>query len=177
MPTVVIYGFKIPFHSLWEKIGQKEKLVCDCSPSSDDYTFCPYCGSRKSIKNVKIYRSLITGDITTHRSIDNIVPCLHNYHMDLYDAHPRGFTDDPVYLYFTQPNCYLQTDSETPVNMNSVGEYSQEIQDWMCEYLGEDLWQKGKFGLWVFSVSDEPTPPEPPKPETRISDIKNYILN
>ena len=174
MPAIVIYGLKIPFRHLWKKVGDKAVPTCNCNGSSDNFAFCPFCGAKKMNKTVKVYRSSITGKKTNYRSIDSIIDHLHRSGVGVYDTSPRGYTDDPVYLYLHNPNCYLEIDSEDPVSM-SIGEYPLEIQSLLYDKLSS-VWDDGEFGLWAFETPKEEKPPVTTF-ESKLFDLEKYLLN
>ena len=148
MPSVVILGLQVPFKCLWKKVNVIERPSCDCNNVEHrEYTYCPVCGVRITVKKLKVYRSLLTGEETTWRNVHGVLEYLGKHNLDIYDPNPRGYTDDPVYIYFTRPNCYME------VNIGTVGMplVSNEISSWMKDILGEDVWSSGSFGIWGFN--------------------------
>lgn len=153
MPSIVILGLQIPFKALWKKVNVIEKASCNCNTvKNDDYTYCPICGVRMTVKKIKIYRSLLTGEESTWRNVNGIMEHLQKHNLDIYDPSPRGYTDDPVYIYFTRPNCYLEIHGNT-VSMPMI---SEQVSQWMQEILGEEVWNAGSFGIWGFNKTSAP---------------------
>ena len=183
MPAIVILGLKLPFRELWEKIGVQERPLCRCPDNTDAFTYCPHCGVRKATKKIKVYKSRLTGEETTYRNVDAVMEFLYNNKLEIYDTNPRGYTDDPVYIYFTQPNCYLEVSRADPVSMAAIQKYPYELEDWLRNILGEELWNAGSFGLWAFVTnsndpaehSDTPSPPLPPA-EKSSGETRTFII-
>lgn len=148
MPSVVILGLQVPFKTLWKKVNVIERPSCNCNNVENrEYTYCPICGVRITMKKVKIYRSLLTGEETSWRNIHSTLEYLGQHNLDIYDPNPRGYTDDPIYIYFTRPNCYMEINKDT-VRM-SVD--SNQIMEWMNTILGDEIWTSGNFGIWGFN--------------------------
>ena len=178
MPTIVILGLKLPFKALWSKVGVEERPGCSCPKSVDEFTYCPHCGIRKIVKQIKIYHSLLTGKQTSYRNVESLLHYLHLNNLDIYDTNPRGYTDDPVYIYFTDPRCYMEIRGSEPMVLDTVRKCSNEVEDWLRELLGQELWIRGEYGLWAFNVDqpereDSPEPPESPPPPSVLPDTKD----
>jgi len=154
--TIIILGLKLQFNDIWEKIGVQERAVCSCPGTPGDYSYCPYCGVRKTIKKIKMYRNKLNGEETTYRTIETLLPYLNENKLDIYDANPRGYTDDPIYLYLTEPVCYLEVSGNEPVNMPAISNYAYEIEDWLHKKVGEEVWSLGHYGLWAFNSDKQP---------------------
>jgi hypothetical protein len=150
MSALIILGLKVPFKELWEKIGYQDRASCNCPSTMDEYTFCPYCGIRKYTKKVKMYRSRLTGEETTYRNIASLGNYLLMNKVDIYDSNPRGYTDDPVYIYLTEPLCYMEVSKTDPTFMDSFTNYTCELEELLKSIVGFDVWNQGKFGLWAF---------------------------
>ena len=149
MQTVIILGLRIPFCKLWKKTKVIERPNCNCN-SDENFTFCPYCGIKKQMNKIKVYKSLITGEETTNRSLNSIMDHLYNNEMDVYDTNPRGYTDDYIYIYLTNPPCLLTVNDKFPTSMDAVTN-SNELHKKLLDNLGEDLWMFGEYGLWAFN--------------------------
>lgn len=168
MVCIVIVGFKISFKHLWKKVGTIEKPSCGCSATGQNYIFCPHCGTRNRKQTVKLYRSRITGAETTWRSLDALKEYLQKSNLAIYDGNPRGYTDDNVYIYFTDPHCYIESagSETTSPKMNKA---LSKLEDWMFDFIEDELWNLGEFGVWVLEKEKEPVPPvttTPAKPAT-----------
>jgi hypothetical protein len=150
MSAIIILGIKVPFKELWEKVGYQERPSCNCPTSSDDFSYCPYCGTRKYNKKVKLYRSRLTGEETTYRNISSLSNFLFINKIDIYDTNPRGYTDDPVYIYLTEPLCYMEVSKTDPTFMDSFTNYTCEIEELLKSIISYDVWNRGKFALWAF---------------------------
>lgn len=178
MPAIVIVGLKISFRHLWKKTGTIEKPSCNCPSTGTTFSYCPHCGTRKRKQAVKMYTSRLTGKETTFRTVESLNEYLQQHNLAIYDNNPRGYTDDFVYLYFTDPMCYIESstlnDTTSPKMNKSLG----KLDDWMYDFLGDELWNLGEFGVWLLektpvetvaaTVTTAPAPAKPPEqPQTR----------
>ena len=151
MPTTVILGLKIPFKSLWEKVKTNKVANCSCPGTPTEYSFCPYCGIRKGCRSIKIYRSLVSGEETPFRNLNSILPALNEQFVDIYDIHPQGYTDEAVYIYCTNPYCRIEVGNTQRQEgfMPYDNVYGYKIEEYLREVLGDIIWSKGQYGLWV----------------------------
>lgn len=173
MSAIVILGLKVPFKALWKKVGYKERAACSCPGTPTEYSYCPYCGLRKFNRKIKIYESLITGEENVYRDVNTIIERLHENNVDIYDTNPRGYTDDPVYLYFTNPPCFLKVAQTEPMSMGALQSYPYELEDWLREIVGDQIWASGQFGLWAFMEDAVAEPAVPAKEADKVSSGEN----
>lgn len=176
--TIVIIGFKIPFKQLWKRTGTREQPACSCKTTEPNFTFCPHCGTRKRKSIVKMYSNLLTGEETSYRNLEACKEFLQMHNLAVYDANPRGFTDEPVYLYFTDPNCYIESVGTSRFATSpKANKCLDKLEEWLYDFLGEQLWAAGEFGVWLLEKEAEAVvtvtttqpakPPETPQPQTR----------
>ncbi len=180
MSAIVILGLKLPFRVLWEKVGVREQPICSCLDTPNAYVFCPYCGVRKTMRSLKLYKSRLTGEETTYRNVNTVMDHLYNKHLDLYDTNPRGYTDDMVYIYFTQPSCFLEVTNINPVTMGAMKKHPYELEDSLHKILGDSLWNSGEYGLWAFTTESSEEEPIPELSESNSNDnsdaIRSFII-
>ena len=169
--AIIILGLKFQFKDLWEKVQTIDIPVCNCPISNDEYIHCPYCGVKKGTNQVKIYKSLITGEESTIRSIDEIVRYLYPLGVGVWDVDPNGYTDSTVYLYLTNPYCCINIDSSDPFKMTSIINIASDSREKMLEKIGQELFDMGDWGLWGFLKQNKKRvylPPSPP-PSPQLS--------
>jgi hypothetical protein len=166
--TTIIHGLKIPYKHLWERIGFKETHSCNCPESSAEYNYCPFCGIQKSMRKVKLYKSVLTGEETIYRNLHTEIKHLDTFGISVYDSNPRGFTDDPVYIYVNYYPCYFEL-KNNPINLlNLINDDTETV---LCYMIGKTLFEKGKFGLWVFEKpSIEPINTETEQKKSILAD-------
>lgn len=178
MPAIVIVGLRISFKNLWKKVGTVEKPGCQCPASQQGFTYCPHCGTRKRKQAVKMYRSRLTGVETTFRSIEMLKEYLQKHNLAIYDGNPKGYTDDNVYIYFTDPLCYIELNSGTETTSPKMNKALSKIEDWLFDFLEDDLWNLGEFGVWMIEKDPPqpvvPTPAKPAAPEA--SQTRTFII-
>lgn len=193
--ATVILGLKVIFKKLWEKIDTINVPICHCSVTDNDFTFCPHCGQKKGTKKIKVYRSLITGEESTVRYIDDIIRNLLPLGVGVFDVEPDGYSDSIVYLYLTNPYCLQTIDTNEPFSMMTFLNTSSHIEQKLKEIIGDRLWKSGEWGLWGFlshqSNGDKrprfqspllekplsPPPSSPPPPPTKRIKIDPLMLS
>lgn len=166
MNTIIILGIKIPFKKLWKKINVIDKPVCNCIETPESYMYCPYCGKTKRTIKVKVYKSLLTNEETSYRNIEQLNTYAIKNNIHLYDTHPRGYTDEPVYIYLSEPLCYLEVKDDRHFNMSSVTE-NLYIKEMLMDIVGPEIWNNSEYGLWAFNTEVLN------KVETSLSNINN----
>jgi len=145
MSAILIYGLRIHFRDLWVKSGVKEVRACDCEETN--YRFCPYCGVDKNLSTRKVYRSLLTGDDTLERSLLFLLEYLYENKLGYHD-NGDCYTDDYIYLYCKSPNCMATFNEKTGSKNFTPVEYN--VENRLKTIVGEQVWNKGEFGLWYF---------------------------
>lgn len=162
MPAVVIIGLKISFRHLWKKTGVVDKPSCNCPITGQTFSYCPHCGTRKRKQSVKLYVSRLTGKETTFRTIESLNEYLQQHNLAIYDNNPRGYTDDNVYLYFTDPMCYIESSAPGESTSPKLNKSLSKLDDWLYDFLGDELWNLGEFGVWLIEKPLTETTPAAP---------------
>ena len=150
MPAVIVLGLRLTFRDLWTKVGVKKRAMCNCPDSPSSFLFCPYCGVRKATREIKVYRSRLTGIESATRDINSVREYLYDLELDVYDTDPQGFTDADVYIYLTNPVCLLEVNSTRPQAMSAMHDDFLDLEEVLRDKLGDELWEAGEFGLWTF---------------------------
>jgi len=150
---IVILGHKFIFKDLWMNIGYIEVPSCYCINRNMSTNFCMNCGVSIKTQQVKQYKNLVTGVITSYRDIDSMQDYLKDQMISIYEHEPEGYMDDPVYIYLKQPVCKIELNQSGSIKMGLFDEkYDVHIlEKELNKHIPDQLIEKGEYGLWFIS--------------------------
>lgn len=146
----IILGLKIQFKDIWENIGNIVIPTCYCDENDPSKNFCPVCGTKNKEKIIPQYHNLLTHTISSYRDIDSMFDILSKTNISVFDQHPDGYTDEPIFIYLKNPNCNVEICNYDPVKfyLFDDGFDIENINKELQKTIHEKIYNKGDFGLW-----------------------------